>query len=989
MPARILPLSEDAISRINSSKQITSLSGVILALLENALDADATKIDISVNFGRGSCIVEDNGTGISSVEFSEHGGLGKTHHTSKATSWQTLHGSSGTYLASLAALSMVSITSRHSTEDTSATMIMHQGRVVARHLPSLPAHELTAFGTHGSRVSVNDLFGNMPVRVKQRALLSAQGTTTEDRTWLELKRDVLALLLAWKTPCSVKLRDSENHNRNLTLSGSHSTVSSALTERNLNTLHGNAARYDLRDAFPLLFQAGLAPFSSRPRWVPVSASTSNLSCHGLICLDPSPTRLCQFVSVGIQPCSSTSGHNTVYEAINKLFMNSDFGTLVERDSLQKDQRAAESGDRIAYRQNRTSKGIDRWPMFILQLKLKDESKKSTHDRPESQLEQIIDVLEAMVRRWLDHHGHRPQQKRTRKDDQPSRHGTPVRIRTSASTDLLTTKYSGHISGDDSSKRPRTAFEIDSMSRIKSGKHEIATASGISRNPATTKSKHFTLQPLDPGSLSARFKVTKSRKHSHSKDPATIMQSARSRPATHSDDFGSISESDLLEAASKSGLAQVLADESTQAHTDMVSDRDGAVEWKDPITKQTFLVNSRTGIVVSSKDQAGATISGKAAAHPDGVSSMNMATASAGRPLTVNGRRISANENLAHHDVPTFLSNWQNPVFARQTEQEIPIASVMGPGTELSSLGERRCNHDTVSDFFAASGHGIPSKLSKADLQHAKVVNQVDAKFILCSLPALDSSAHTLVLVDQHAASERVILESLLSDLCAPINDRSPVASLRTNLQCTSAVRIVPLESPLVFEVTPAESDLLRTHAPLFAQFGILYDLCADSGGKSHHTFATRALPPAIVERCKLFPKLLIDLLRSEIWGRADSGNTISAVRSDAIRGQQGWIERIGSCPKALLDMVNSRACRSAIMFNDVLSIRECEELMAKVAKCAFPFMCAHGRVSMVPVGIVGGDGESVFDDRHGGLDSIVAADERSFSEAFKEWRPRK
>lgn len=339
--------------------------------------------------------------------------------------------------------------------------------------------------------------------------------------------------------------------------------------------------------------------------------------------------------------------------------------------------------------------------------------------------------------------------------------------------------------------------------------------------------------------------------------------------------------------------------------------------------------------------------------------------------------------------PNKNLNWQTPVFARQTEQEIPIASVMGPGTEISSLGEYRCNHDAVSDYFAASGHSIPSKLSKADLQHVTVISQVDAKFILCSLPSADSSAQTLILVDQHAASERVILESLLSDLCAPINELSPIATLRTNLHCTSAVETVPLVPALIFDINSAESDLLRTHAPLFARFGILYDLRADIGSKSHHTLSTRALPPAIAERCKLFPKLLIDLLRSEIWSRVDSGKTLPAVRSDAPPCEQGWIGRIGSCPKALLDMVNSRACRSAIMFNDVLSKRECEELMAKLAEGAFPFMCAHGRVSMVPIGIVGGDGESVFDDRHGKLDSVVAADERSFSEAFKEWRPRK
>ena len=1012
MPARILPLSEDAISRINSSKQITSLSGVILALLENALDAEATKIDISVNFARGSCIVEDNGKGISSVESSEHGGLGKTHHTSKATSGQTLHGSTGTYLASLAALSMVSITSRHSTEDTSATMIMHQGRVVARHLPSLPAHELTAFSTHGTRVSVNDLFGNMPVRIKQRALLSAQGASTDDRTWLELKRDILALLLAWKAPCSVKLRDSENHNRSLTLSGSHSTVSSALTERNLNTFHGNTARYDFRDAFPLLFQAGFAAFNSRPRLVPVSASTSKLSCHGLICLDPSPTRLCQFVNIGIQPCSSTSGHNTIYEAINKLFMNSDFGTVAERHSPRTDQRAIQSGDQGTYRQIRTSKGIDRWPMFILQLKPKDESKKSAPGRPENQLEQITDLLEAMIRRWLEHHDHRPQQKRTRKDhlalphntsgsplstarqesesQHNSRHGTPTRSRTSASMDLLTAKHCRDNLFEDTpaSKRPRTAYDIDLMSKIKSGKHKIATSHKKSRGSAAIESRHFTLPPLEPGSLSSLFRVSKPLRESRSKDSeASASQLAGPHTATPSDDFGSISDSDLLEAVSASGIVQACAEDPTRADTDLISDHDGAVEWQDPITKQTFIVNCRTGIVVPSNDQAGAGMSGMPDARSSKATSINKATTPAGRPLTLNGRGNSADGRTGHHQVPTFLSDWQNPVFARQAEQRIPIASAIGPGMELSSVGERRCNHDAVSDYFAASGQGVQSKLSKTDLQHTRVINQVDSKFILCCLPSADDSAQTLVLVDQHAASERVILESLLSDLCAPINELSPIASLRTNMGCTSAVETVPPELALVFEVTPAESDLLRAHAPLFARFGILYDLRADIGGKSHHTLAARALPPAIAERCKLFPKLLIDLLRSEIWSRVDSGKALPAARFDAPPGEQGWIERIGSCPKALLDLVNSRACRSAIMFNDVLSIRECEELMAKLANCAFPFMCAHGRVSMVPVGVVDGGAESMFDDRPGKLGSSkVAVDERPFSEAFKEWR---
>ena len=55
-------------------------------------------------------------------------------------------------------------------------------------------------------------------------------------------------------------------------------------------------------------------------------------------------------------------------------------------------------------------------------------------------------------------------------------------------------------------------------------------------------------------------------------------------------------------------------------------------------------------------------------------------------------------------------------------------------------------------------------------------------------------------------------------------------------------------------------------------------------------------------------------------------------------------------------MLNSRACRSAIMFNDSLSLEECETLVDKLARTRFPFICAHGRPSMVPLVETGGLG---------------------------------
>jgi DNA mismatch repair protein MLH3 len=984
MQPRILPLSEDAISQINSSKQITSLPGVVLALVTNALDADATKVDISVSFVRGSCTVEDNGCGIPSAEFAEHGGLGKMHHTSKAATGHALHGNTGTYLASLAALSLISITSRHVEEDLSATLTMYQGRAIARQCPSSPANELVAFGTHGTRVSVDDLFGNMPVRVKQRSLNNVQGSSADERSWLELKCGIAALLLAWKSPCSVKLRDRESHSRNVTLSGNHSTISSALTERNINTLHGKAIRYDLRDAFPVLFQAGLAPLDSRPHWIPISASTSRISCRGLVCLDPSPTRLCQFISIGINPCSSTGGHNTLFEAINKLFSNSSFGT-VDGNLQSKGDSSAGS----AQAQFRTSKSVDRWPMYVLQVSLKDQGNKLARGPSDHQLQNIVEVLEAMMHQWLSAHHFRPRQNRARRLGAGQNPTSTLFKRSGIDSDLASKRRrtASTLADDESAEnamhaQQKQAATIDHLSRIKGGKRNVvASRPSSSESNRSATSAHFSLPTLETGSLSALYKTTK-----FPRSPLSKGRSNGALSSTHggsSDDFGSIDDADLLEAAiSLDATAQDNLHDDRGAAESTTFGRDDVLEWKDPTTKETHMINTRTGVVQPKENRPGTGIRIAGISERKRPATMSMATTAAGRPLTINGRASSTNATTPQHAIPTFLQDWDNPVFARQVEQSIPVASFLGPGLEATDLTGKCCSNN-ASDYFAASGSGTESKLSKASLQHARVIRQVDAKFILCSMPSTDSSSQTLVLVDQHAASERVILEKLLADLYAPIDENLTSARLRTNTGCSSTVATTLLETPLVFELTADESDLLRRQAPLFAQYGILYDLHSTTQSRTHHTLSTRALPPGIAERCKLFPKLLIDLLRSEIWSRVESGKPVNLPPS---HGEQSWLHRLGTCPKVLLEMLNSRACRSAVMFNDVLSVPECVDLVERLGKCAFPFMCAHGRVSMVPIGMVGGDSGSGFPGAWGGDGAGEGAARDGFVGAWRKWK---
>lgn len=75
----IQQLPEDVIAQIKSSTTITSLNGVVCGLLRNSLDAGATKITISVDYTRGNCSVEDDGSGILPSEFTSGGGLGRLH----------------------------------------------------------------------------------------------------------------------------------------------------------------------------------------------------------------------------------------------------------------------------------------------------------------------------------------------------------------------------------------------------------------------------------------------------------------------------------------------------------------------------------------------------------------------------------------------------------------------------------------------------------------------------------------------------------------------------------------------------------------------------------------------------------------------------------------------------------------------------------------------------------------------------------------------
>jgi hypothetical protein len=64
------------------------------------------------------------------------------------------------------------------------------------------------------------------------------------------------------------------------------------------------------------------------------------------------------------------------------------------------------------------------------------------------------------------------------------------------------------------------------------------------------------------------------------------------------------------------------------------------------------------------------------------------------------------------------------------------------------------------------------------------------------------------------------------------------------------------------------------------------------------------------------------------------------------------------------------------MFNDPLSKTDCVDLVHRLARCAFPFQCAHGRPSMAPLLDLGGPA---------GRQTDVGVETGSFARALKKF----
>lgn len=161
----------------------------------------------------------------------------------------------------------------------------------------------------------------------------------------------------------------------------------------------------------------------------------------------------------------------------------------------------------------------------------------------------------------------------------------------------------------------------------------------------------------------------------------------------------------------------------------------------------------------------------------------------------------------------------------------------------------------------------------------------------------------LVVIDQHAAHERVLFEKILERAQHKENSASQ-----------------KLLFPIPIELTRIESALMKRYAPIFQEVG--FDI-SDIGV---HSIMISALPIDISHDSveTLFSEILTHLMEED----AQSG-------------------RLG--PQ--IDILARVACKAAVKAHDKLSLQEAQALIHQMGACIHPFSCPHGRPTLIHISL--------------------------------------
>ncbi|TYH78623.1 hypothetical protein ES332_D03G001800v1 [Gossypium tomentosum] len=226
------------------------------------------------------------------------------------------------------------------------------------------------------------------------------------------------------------------------------------------------------------------------------------------------------------------------------------------------------------------------------------------------------------------------------------------------------------------------------------------------------------------------------------------------------------------------------------------------------------------------------------------------------------------------------------------------------------------NEDTLLDIASGflnlvAGSLVPKSISKKCLTEAKVLQQVDKKFI----PIVADG--TLAIIDQHAADERIQLEELRRKVLS--GEGKSVAYLDTEKEL-----ILP----------EMGYHLLHNYSEQIRHWGWICDFHPQDSRSFKKNLNLIHRKPAVVILLAV-PCIL--------------GVNLSDVDLLEFLHQLADTDGSSTMPPSVSRILNSKACRGAIMFGDSLLPSECSLIVEELKQTSLCFQCAHGRPTTAPL----------------------------------------
>jgi DNA mismatch repair protein MutL len=259
-------------------------------------------------------------------------------------------------------------------------------------------------------------------------------------------------------------------------------------------------------------------------------------------------------------------------------------------------------------------------------------------------------------------------------------------------------------------------------------------------------------------------------------------------------------------------------------------------------------------------------------------------AAPGGTTSVSSQTVEAGRDTARPSTGGDLTLRPEASFPEVSHRELPRLSSVVPG-----------GIDPVRPFVRP-GETISPAPVKPDVNH----QQFQIIGVLNKLYVLMENADGLVLVDQHAAHERVLFEELRRRM-----EEQGVPSQK-------------LLIPQTFDLPPRDAEWVERNVSILQKMGIGIE------GFGPNTFKIDSLPAFLTTSDPVsFMQRVIDDLKN-------ASSSSSALR-------------LGE------DMIASTVCRHAVKANDPLRFLEVEKLIRDLLACDLPYCCPHGRPTMIQI----------------------------------------